>query len=235
MDWTVYWFQSIACFVFASLAMFSGITGAALMLPSFVIGFALLDVPEITIQQAIAAALFLETAAFTVGIYRYSRRGLIDMGTVRVLAPLAAPVAVVGALLAHWAPEMVLRLSQRYITGAGAFMTGLNSTGVGEATSPSLIIRNGYPVPIAAATSIVLVAVTDISAVLTHFTQFIVGEGLGAIPWNLIVWGIPGMALGALLGSHFQGRVNQRLSELFFAGLFLVISITFLFYTVVGT
>jgi hypothetical protein len=29
MDWTVYWFQSIACFLFAGVAMFSGITGAA--------------------------------------------------------------------------------------------------------------------------------------------------------------------------------------------------------------
>jgi uncharacterized membrane protein YfcA len=51
----------------------------------------------------------------------------------------------------------------------------------------------------------------------------------------MVVWGIPGMAFGALLGSHFQGRVDQRLSELLFAGLFLLISITFLSYTVVGT
>lgn len=36
MDWTIYWFQSIACFAFVSVAMFSGISGAALMLPWFV-------------------------------------------------------------------------------------------------------------------------------------------------------------------------------------------------------
>ena len=36
--WTVYWFQGIACFVFASTATFSGVTGPALMLPGLIMG-----------------------------------------------------------------------------------------------------------------------------------------------------------------------------------------------------
>lgn len=64
MDWTVYWFQAPACFVFASAAMFSGITGAGLMLPWFLLAFPLLGVPTISIHEAIVSALFLETAAF---------------------------------------------------------------------------------------------------------------------------------------------------------------------------
>jgi uncharacterized membrane protein YfcA len=123
-----------------------------------------------------------------------------------------------------------LRL-QRPISGLGAFMTGLISTGVGELTSPLLIVRSGFPVPIAAATSIILVAVADISAVLTHFTQFVMREGVGAIPWNLIVWGVPGMATGAFLGSHLQGRVSEHASRRFFAGLFVDIGITFSAFT----
>jgi uncharacterized membrane protein YfcA len=285
MDWTVYWFQSIACFIFATAAMFSGITGAALMLPWFIMGFAFLDVPEITTQQAIAAALFLETAAFTIGIYRYARRGFIDTATVKVLAPLAVPTAILGALVAQWAPERALQVVysvmmlgiawlllkgsgdrgrqhqpcpegqaremtdpsgntyrfcahglrlQRPISGLGAFMTGLISTGVGELTSPLLILRSGFPISVAAATSIVLVAVADISAILTHFTWFVTHEGVGAIPWNLIVWGVPGMAAGAFLGSHLQGRVSERASRRFFAGLFVVISVAFLAYALFG-
>lgn len=286
MDWTVYWFQSLACFTFASVAMFSGITGAALMLPWFVIGFAVLDVPEITTRQAIASALFLETAAFSVGIYRYSRRRLIDWGTARKLAVIVLPAGILGALVSHRAPEIGLRLAysvmliiaawllirkgagsqrqadepcedgepkelttvdgeryaycvrglglQRFISGGGAFMTGLISTGVGEVTVPTLILRSGFPIPVAAATSIVLVAIADIGAALTHFTQFILREGLYGVPWNLIVWGIPGMALGALLGSHFQGRVSERASRIFFAGLFTVLSVTFLVFTLIA-
>jgi cytochrome b6-f complex iron-sulfur subunit len=71
---------------------------------------------------------------------------------------------------------------QRHISGGGGLLTGLISTGVGEVTAPSLIIRSGYPVPVAAATSIAVVAITNLSATSTHFTYFLVREGLMAIP-----------------------------------------------------
>lgn len=276
MDWTVYWFQSIACFGFASVAMFSGISGAALMVPWFIMGFSLLGVPEITTQQAIAASLFLESAAFSIGIYSYWRRNLIHWPTVKKLIAPVIPVAVIGALLAHRAPEATLRVLyslmmlgaawllfkririekrdksasqapesaekpgvqlhstnlQRLISGLGALMTGLISTGIGELTQPSLILRSRFPVPVAAATSIVLVAVADLGAILTHFSQFVINQGIGAIPWNLIVWGIPGMAGGALFGSWLQGRVNEQSARKFFAALFVVLAVTFLVSTI---
>lgn len=278
MDWTVYWFQSIACFAFASVAMFSGISGAALMVPWFVMGFAVIGVPEITTQQAIAASLFLESAAFSIGIYSYWRRGFIHWQTVKKLIGPVIPAAVIGALLAHRAPEIALHLVyssmmlaaagllfkrireeqaavksegsaapaqteirlrgvnlQRTISGVGALMTGLISTGIGEVTQPSLIVRSRFPVPVAAATSIVLVAVADFGAILTHFTQFVSNQGIGAIPWNLIVWGVPGMAAGASFGSWLQGRVNEHLARKFFVGLFVVLAITFLVSTIAGT
>lgn len=114
-------------------------------------------------------------------------------------------------------------------------MTGLISTGVGEVTSPLLIKRSGFPVAVAAATSIVLVAATNISASVTHFLRFAFTEGSGEIPWNLIVWGAPGMAAGALLGSHLQGRVDERAAKRFFAGLFAIIGVAFALFTIAGT
>jgi uncharacterized protein len=281
MDWTVYWFQSIACFGFATTAMFSGISGAALMLPWFVLGFPLLGVPEITMLQAVAASLFLESAAFGVGIYRYHRRRMIDWTTAKRIAVPVLAAAVLGALVAHRAPEDWLRVAyaalvfgaafillrmargeaarhdpcpegeerdipgdsgepyrfcahlrfQRSISGGGSFLTRLISTGVGEVTQPSLIARSGFPVPVAAATSIVLVAIADIAAILVHFTEFVVREGIAGIPWNLIVWGVPGMVAGSFLGSHLQGRVNELVARRFFAGLFALLGITFLYVT----
>jgi uncharacterized membrane protein YfcA len=123
-----------------------------------------------------------------------------------------------------------LRL-QGLISGGGGLLTGLISTGIGEVTVPGLIVRSLYPIPVAAATSIVLVAVADISAVLTHLMQFLIAEGAGSIPWNLIVWGAPGMAAGAFLGSRLQGRFSERKSQWFFVGLFILLGITFLLFT----
>ena len=65
MDWTVYWFMLPACVIIASIAMFSGISGAAMLTPLFLIGFPLFGVPTLTAIQAIALALFLETGGFS--------------------------------------------------------------------------------------------------------------------------------------------------------------------------
>lgn len=267
MDWTVYWFVIILCFIFASVAMFSGISGAALMMPMFIMGFPVLGVPLITAEQAVASSLFLETGAFSIGIYVYWRRGFIHWPTVWMLIPLVIPLAIGGALVTHFVPERALyvvysllmlgaswllykrvheepkneqkqqRLQiqgiglQKVISGGGAFMTGMISTGIGEVTQPSLIVRSRFPVAAAAATSIVMVAIADISAILTHITQFMTREGAEAIPWNLIAWGVPGMIGGAFLGSWLQGRVDERAARLFFVGLFVVLGITFLIFT----
>jgi uncharacterized protein len=94
-----------------------------------------------------------------------------------------------------------------------------------------LIVRSGFPVAVAVASSIVLVAVANLSASATHLVQFTMTRGLGEIPWNLIVWGAPGMAAGAVLGSHLHGRVSERAAKGFFAGLFVVIGLAFAAYT----
>lgn len=65
-------------------------------------------------------------------------------------------------------------------------------------------------------------------AALTHFIELWRGEGFSAIPWNLIVWAVPGAVLGAVLGTHLQGRVSEWASRIFFATLFIAIGIVFL-------
>ena len=68
MDWTVYWFMFPACTVIAAIAIFSGISGAALMAQVFLVGFPLMGVPRLRTVAAIAAALFLETSDFGAGV-----------------------------------------------------------------------------------------------------------------------------------------------------------------------
>jgi uncharacterized membrane protein YfcA len=120
-----------------------------------------------------------------------------------------------------------LRL-QRAISGAGALVAGLISTGVGEATLPALVRRSRFPVAIAAATSTLVVAGTVTGAAATHLVQLVATGGLAAIPWNLLVWAVPGAVAGAMVGTRLQGRVREDTARRFFTALFALIGLTFL-------
>jgi uncharacterized membrane protein YfcA len=119
MDWTVYWFMLPVCVAVASTAMFSGISGAAMLFPVFLIGFPLVGAPTLTTVEAVGLALFLETSGFGTGVYRYLRRHLVDTRTAWTIVKVALPLAVLGSLLARAAPEQLLRL------GYGIAMLGL--------------------------------------------------------------------------------------------------------------
>lgn len=280
MDWTVYWFMLPVCVVVAGVAMFSGISGAALLTPVFLIGFPLMGVPRLTTVAAIGTSLLLETSGFGTGVYRYLKMRLVDTITARLIVPVALPLGALGAVVARHAPSQGLRLGygvamfglawvlfretssdptaplpsgrkgedrtirsadgqvfryqatglglQRVLSGGGAFVAGLISTGVGEATLPPLVQRSRLPVPVAAATSTVIVASTVAGAALTHAVQLVVEGGISAVPWNLIAWAVPGALVGAHIGTRLQGRISERAARFFFAGLFAAIGATFL-------
>jgi len=311
VDWTVYWFMLPVCVAIAGVAMFSGISGAAMLIPVFLIGFPLVDVPPLTTVEAIGTSLLLETSGFGTGLYRYFRLRLVDSATAWRLIALTLPLGMLGALASAQAPVQALRLGygvamvglalllvreaqpaetdvaaattgtpglagvpdcgaapgaaftptvdtahppcplgtarqvtaadgttyvycahglhgQQLLSGIGAFFAGLISTGVGEATLPGLVRRSHFPIAVAAATSTVVVAGTVVGAALTHMVQLTADGGLSAIPWNLIIWAVPGAVLGAVLGTGLQGKVSPRVTRWFFSGLFLTIGVTFL-------
>lgn len=291
MDWMVYWFMFPVCIGVAGAAMFTGISGAAMLMPVFLLGFPLLGVAPLGAATAVGISLFLEAAGFGTGVYRYLRRGLVDTRTARRLAVVTLPAGIVGALAARWVAADVLRAGygtamvalaallavepseqspphdhpaatspgaagggrgavsvrtltsaegttfrytpagirgQQLLSGLGAILAGLISTGVGEATLPGLVRRSRFPVPVAAATSTVVVAATVTGASLTHLAELARTGGLVTIPWNLIVWAVPGAVLGAIAGTHLQGRIPQRAARRFFAGLFAAIGVVFI-------
>ncbi len=251
MDWTVYWFMLPACVVIASVAMFSGISGAAMLIPVFLIGFPLLGVPRLTTVEPVATSLFLETSGFGTGVMRYVRMRLVDVVTARRIIAVTLPLGSAGALVAKSGraqrdcPDGESRLVraasgteyefcahglglQRALSGGGAFIAGLISTGVGEATLPPLVRRSRFPAPVAAATSTVIVAGTVVGAATTHMVQLTLDGGVSSIPWDLIAWAVPGAVAGAFLGTRLQGRISERATRLFFTGLFAAIGLTFL-------
>jgi uncharacterized membrane protein YfcA len=317
MDWIVYWFMLPVCIVIASVAMFSGISGAALLTPTFLIGFPLFGVPRLTTLAAIATSLFLESSGFGTGLYRYLKMRLVDVKTARSMILTTLPLGALGSIVALFVPVLILKIGygvamlglayllvsdkpepapagapirhvdgasgavarsgfigapdqpppvlivaesehvhppcsqgehrqieaasgkvydfcahglrlQRVLSGSGALVAGMISTGVGEVTLPALVRRSRFPVPVAAATSTVIVAGTVVGAAATHLIELLKEGGVGAIPWNLIVWAVPGAVIGAFVGTRLQGRISEKASRTFFAALFAAIGLAFL-------
>ena len=80
MDFTLYWFMFPVSIVVATCAMLSGIGGAALFTPIFILVFPLLG-PEYVLNSTIAAiraALITQSCGFLSGVIGSVRRRLLE-------------------------------------------------------------------------------------------------------------------------------------------------------------
>ena len=110
MDFTLYWFMFPVSILVATCAMLSGIGGAALFTPIFILVFPLLG-PEYVLGSTIAAigtALITQTFGFLSGFVGYYRRRLIDYRLASRIIVVSVPVAVAGALTAGIVHDSVL-------------------------------------------------------------------------------------------------------------------------------
>jgi uncharacterized membrane protein YfcA len=113
MDFTLYWFMFPVSILVATCAMLSGIGGAALFTPIFILIFPLLG-PEYALHStiaAIAAALITQTFGFLSGFIGYYRRKLIDYRLAARIVVVSVPVAIAGALTAGVVHDSVLLAS----------------------------------------------------------------------------------------------------------------------------
>jgi len=115
MDWTQYWFMFPIAMCVATSAMLSGIGGAALFIPIFVIIFPLLG-PEypLATSAAIGSALMTEVFGFSSGFIGYYRKRLIDFKSALPFICVSVPVAIVGALMFGFLQEQELVLKGAY-------------------------------------------------------------------------------------------------------------------------
>ena len=112
-----------------------------------------------------------------------------------------------------------------FATGTGAFLTGLLGVGVGEVIMPQLALRNRVPIQVAAATSLFVVVLVVASASFTQILALVAAGGLAAVPWNIVVYTIPGVIAGGQIGPRLQGRASQRAVEIGVGALFSVIGL----------
>jgi uncharacterized membrane protein YfcA len=263
MDFTLYWFMFPVSIGVATCAMLSGIGGAALFTPIFVLLFPLLG-PDYVLASTFAAvstALLTQTFGFLSGFIGYYRRRMVDFDLAVRFIRITAPVAILGALVANLVDDWLLigayavlvfvlaigmlflrkRQASRpnydgvyrkpefpasdfVLAGGGAFLTGLVSVGIGEVLI-SRLTRRGLPVGIAAATSVAIVFITILLATTTLVTQLVRDGGIGAVPWNLICYEVPGVLIGGQIGPRLQGLVSQRAMERAIGGLFVFLAV----------
>ena len=282
MDFTLYWFMFPASILVATVAAMSGIGGAALFMPIFLLVFPILGpaYPLATPVEAIAVALLTQLFGFCSGFTGYYRRGLIDFKLASAFLAVAIPAAIAGAIISQLVSATYIRLSYglmmavlsflilggigrhpvagrtgvnetdaedrsktdargqiyRYKlyrarslpTGVGGFLTGMLSTGIGEVVMPQLINRGRVPVPVAAASSVVVLILTVSSASFVHVATLLNKGGMSAVPWHLVVYTIPGVILGGQIGPHLQGRVSDRAMKKAIGVVFVIIAIAML-------
>jgi len=100
--------------------------------------------------------------------------------------------------------------------------------GIGEVTLPLLARRYRVHIPVAAATSILVVIVTVMSASFTQFSKMIQEGGINAVPWNLICYTVPAVIIGGQIGPLLQGLIATRKVEMLIGSLFTVIGLAFI-------
>ncbi len=287
MDPTLYWFMFPVAIVISTTAILSGIGGAALFTPMFLIVFPLLgaEYTMSTAVTAIGAALLTQTFGFASGFIGYRRRGLIDYKSALPFIAVAVPIAILGALLSQTADANLLKATYAVLmailsvillrrpasvegtpiigaearpagaasarevrelkardgtiycyaaprqglgavaTGIGALLTGMVSVGIGEVIMGQLVKRHRVPVPVAAATSVLIVIATVTAASLAQVTALIAEGGVEAVPWNLVMYTIPGVIIGGQIGPRAQGKVSQKTMVRAIAFLFALICV----------
>jgi uncharacterized membrane protein YfcA len=100
-NWTLYWFMFPIAMCVATTAMLSGIGGAAMFAPIFMIIFPILgpEYPFENIAAAIGVALLTEVFGFSSGFIGYYRKQLIDYKSAIPFILVGVPIGIVGALL----------------------------------------------------------------------------------------------------------------------------------------
>jgi len=244
-----YWFMLPVGIIIATIAMMSGIGGALLFSPFFIL---VLKLDPIT---AIATGLAIEMFGFTSGVIGYMRKKLVDFTLVKKLIIFSVPATIIGVIIGQDIPSIYLKiilvtlllfLAREFILGkekkcgkvtkvdtvakalvsSGGLLMGLISSGLGEINDYLFLKRMKLPTTKAAATSVFLVAMSAIVGVSSH-AIFLINEGSINLMQvvAIIIFAVPGVIIGAQLGVFASQKINQKYMQYFLGGLFLFIGL----------
>ena len=114
----------------------------------------------------------------------------------------------------------------RLITGIGGLFVGLISTGLGELNGYFLLRRCRVPSQVSIATSVFIVAITALCASVGHLIQFTqAGSETLFTVLSIVVFSVPGVIVGAQIGSRVSSRIPTGIMEKSLAVLFIIIAL----------
>ncbi len=220
-----------------------GAGGAVLAVPAFLYLFDFTPLQATTASLAVVAASAGSGAIprFRLGQVRQRQAvlfwvlGVAGTFAGTRLAPLVPEYALiggfslvmVGAAIAMWRkgspPEPDGSKSSSWwltliaATGIG-LLTGIFGVGGGFLVVPALVLLFGFPFGVAAGTSLVIVALNSITALVFK------ADSWHEIPWQLPLIVIVGGLVGSVLSSRANLAISQRLLERAFAGLLVLLA-----------
>lgn len=214
----------------ASLAMLTGVDGAAFWGPVLLLAY------NVDPAVAVACGIFIEVFGFGSGVYGYAVRGKIIFRDAVPLLFIAVPLGIAGASIAKALPaaaitgavatgclylafrnagrarlliperaETDLHLEQKplgyLLTGIGGFFTGAIGFGLGETNNYYMLIKNRFPVAYASGTTVFMIAVTAFVTSLFNIVYFRQEAGLDfAELYSIVVFAVPGVIIGGQIG-----------------------------------
>ncbi len=113
----------------------------------------------------------------------------------------------------------------RLFAGLGSLFVGMISTGLGEVNGYFLLQRCRVPSAVSVATSVFVVAVTALFASAGHFYKFVNygGTTLQTV-LNIVIFTVPGVIIGAQLGSFVSRKIPQTIFERGLGILFILVA-----------
>ena len=118
------------------------------------------------------------------------------------------------------------RLEGMIISGIGGLFEGLISSGLGEMNGFFLLQRCKVPSKVSVATSVFVVAVTALSAALGHLFRFVqAGPETISTVLDLVIFTVPGVLIGAQLGSLISSKIPQKMLVRMIGSLFLLVAL----------
>ena len=113
----------------------------------------------------------------------------------------------------------------RLIAGVGGLFVGMISTGLGELNGYFLLQRCRVPSAVSVATSVFVVAFTAFAAATGHVAQFLqAGQDTMQTVLSIIIFTVPGVIIGAQLGSGVAHRISQHTLERALGVLFTIVA-----------
>lgn len=121
----------------------------------------------------------------------------------------------------------------RSFAAIGGAFVGMISVGLAELQEYHLVARCKVPTPVAVATSVFVVVITVLVASVGHFYEFVIegGDAMNQV-FNVIIFTIPGVVIGAQIGPKLQSVVPEDKMKAAISIVFMLIGM-FMLYTLI--